>query len=292
MRVSVELPTLGLAAALYASWLLLTAWVPENVWLWLPLAFVLTWHGSLQHETIHGHPTSSARLNALVGGLPLALWLPYSLYRKIHLAHHGTAGLTVPSRDPESFYLDRATWHQSGRIRRALYRANGTLLGRLIIGPALVLAGTYRGIVETCAKDVRAIDGPGFLGHLVGVAAVGTWLYLHGVNLGLYLAFAVYPSISLTLLRSYAEHRPDGGLAGRSAIVESGGLLPLLFLFNNLHAVHHRYPNLPWYRLRRRFEVEREMILEENGGYYIRGYRDVFRQFLLRAPRPPVHPSS
>ena len=56
------------------------------LWLAAPLgALLLTWYGSLQHETIHGHPTSSRLINSAVGGLPLSLWVPYPLYRQTHI---------------------------------------------------------------------------------------------------------------------------------------------------------------------------------------------------------------
>lgn len=65
---------------------------------------------SLQHELIHGHPTRFARLNALFGTLPLAVWYPYGLYRDSHLAHHRHDSLTIPVDDPESYYFTEESW--------------------------------------------------------------------------------------------------------------------------------------------------------------------------------------
>ena len=43
-------------------------------WVVLPAgAWLTAWHGSLQHEAIHGHPTRSARLNAALAWLPIGL---------------------------------------------------------------------------------------------------------------------------------------------------------------------------------------------------------------------------
>src|SRR5580700_7751609 len=72
-----ELPTWGVALAVYVGFFVLT-WNFRHIPLWLaaPLgSLLLAWHGSLQHETIHGHPTRSRRINALLGAPPLALWM-------------------------------------------------------------------------------------------------------------------------------------------------------------------------------------------------------------------------
>src|SRR5579871_6417391 len=86
----VEWPTLGVALAVLGGFFVLTAAFSK-----LPLlvaapllSFVLAWYSSLQHETIHGHPTPSRRFNAMLGSLPLALWIPYTVYRDTHLRHH------------------------------------------------------------------------------------------------------------------------------------------------------------------------------------------------------------
>ena len=58
-----------MAATIYGSWFALTAgWAEVPAWAAIPaMAWLLAWHGSLQHETIHGHPTSSVRVNAALG---------------------------------------------------------------------------------------------------------------------------------------------------------------------------------------------------------------------------------
>src|SRR5215475_9908210 len=64
-----ELPTLAVAFAVHGGFLLLT-WYFRGLPLWLaaPLAaLVVAWHGSFQHETIHGHPTPWRRINRALG---------------------------------------------------------------------------------------------------------------------------------------------------------------------------------------------------------------------------------
>src|SRR5438309_640002 len=89
-RIQVE--TLLVAAAIYGGWIALTLVAARAPALLVAMlgGWLLAWHGSLQHETIHGHPTSSRRFNRLLGYPPLSLWLPYPRYRRLHLAHHAT----------------------------------------------------------------------------------------------------------------------------------------------------------------------------------------------------------
>ena len=58
--------------------------------------------------------------------------------------------------------------------------------------------------------------------------------------------------------------------AQRIAIVEGSWILGPLFLFNNLHSLHHEAPAIPWYQYNARYRVVRDRLIAENGGlvYY------------------------
>ena len=73
-------------------------------------------------------------------------------------------------------------------------------------------------------------------------------------------------------------------------IVEKTPLFGLLFLYNNLHVLHHRVPALPWYMLPRSYEKHRDFLVRLNGGLVYRGYFDVARRFLFRQHDRPTHP--
>ncbi|MET0373214.1 MAG: fatty acid desaturase [Rhizorhabdus sp.] len=285
--IAVALPTLAVAASIHGGWLALT-WYHAALPAWLVAlagACLIAWHGSLQHETIHGHPTNDRRLNALIGGVPLALWLPYPIYRRSHLAHHATPAITDPLDDPESRYLSG----RSGPAAMLLARLQAPLLGRLLLGPAIAIGGF---LAEEAA---RAFRRPGeaardWLPHLAGVAAVLVWLHLCEFAIWRYVLLCAYPATALTLLRSFAEHRADRQPGKRVAIVEARGLLALLYLNNNLHAAHHRAPHLPWYALPSYYARHRAALLAENGGLVYRGYAQVIARFLLRPHDVLVHP--
>jgi fatty acid desaturase len=285
------LPTWILVVAIHCGWLSLTfAYHALPLFIALPAAAVLiAWHGSLQHEAVHGHPTSSLRLNALVAGAPLSLWLPFSIYRESHFAHHRCKRITDPTEDTESYYVGSKEWDRLGRVQRALHWALSTLLGRLLLGPVVVvlrfLSSQLRGGARRHAR--------GWIAHALGCALVLGWVsVVCHIPLLQYLCVFVYPGMSLTLLRSYAEHRPADQAGHATAIVEAGPLLSLLYLHNNLHAVHHAYPHLAWYELPARWRRERASVLAGNGRYYFGGYDEIVSRFALRPKDAPHYPRS
>jgi fatty acid desaturase len=130
-----------------------------------------------------------------------------------------------------------------------------------------------------------------WLCHAACCVPVVVWLSAFcGMGLGRYLLLFVYPGTALLMLRSLPEHRAADEPAGRTAIVENAPLLGPLFLFNNLHAVHHRHPALPWYKLPACYHAGRDGFLRDNGGLVYDGYLDVVRRFLLKPHDVPVHP--
>ena len=285
----IEWPTLALALLIHLGWMLATvAAASLPWWLVLPVAsWLMAWHMSLQHEVIHGHPTPVARLNDLIGSLPLNLWLPYARYKASHLGHH-RGELTDPVDDPESQYVTAARYRRSGPLGRALMRGNNTLLGRLSFGPARAILFFLAGELRALVADDRAVR-QAWLRHLPGVALVVAWLVLvcH-LSLVRYILLFVYPGFSLALLRSFAEHRAADQVSHRTAVVERTPLLGLLFLFNNLHVVHHLRPGLPWYRIPSAYRADRDRLLRDNGGLVYRGYGEVARRYLLRQHHAPV----
>lgn len=288
-----EVPTWLVAGAIYGGWLGVTALYGTLPW-WCLLAaggWLLAWHGSLQHEAIHGHPTRSARVNALVAGLPLGLWLPYGIYRELHVAHHRCPDITDPLDDPESFYVTAAAWRSAGPIGRALLRAHATLLGRLLLGPPLAVSRLLANEVGLLWRGDRRHLRHWAL-HAAGLIPVLLWLTLvAGIPLWAYLLLFVYPGLALTLLRSYAEHRVAPERSHRTAIIEAGAPFGLLFLHNNLHAVHHARPHLPWYQIPGWYRAHQDRVLEKNGGYLVPGYLPLIRRWGLRAHQPPVYPT-
>lgn len=288
----IEWPTLGLIGTILASWFGLT-WFHDAIplWLWLPAAvWISAWWGSVQHEVLHGHPTRSRALNTALATLPIWLWLPFERYRQTHLTHHRDERLTDPLDDPESRYWTPEGWRDLGPIGQALVAAQGTLAGRLAIGPLWSIARFWRAEARAIFdgdRDIRRIWG----WHALWVALTLVWvLAMCGMPLWQYLLGFVYGGTALALVRSFAEHRAEASVARRTAIVERSPIFGLLFLNNNLHVLHHRWPNVPWYRLPRLYRKHREAALAHNGGLVYDGYGEVFRRFFLKRHDQPVHP--
>jgi fatty acid desaturase len=297
-RPHVEPQTLLVAAAIYGGFGLVT-WYFHALPLWAAVlmgAALIAWHGSLQHETIHNHPFASRRLNALLGGVPLSLFIPYPIYRRSHLWHHRFGGriLTDPLADPESFYLMQGALAKSSTPVRFLRRANTTLLGRLILGPWIAM-GTF---LVGPARSLAAGEGREWriwATHGLAVAALLFWVVaICRINPLVYIACFVYPGQALTLLRSFAEHRANADAAQRTAVVEANPVLSLIFLYNNLHVVHHVRPTLPWYALPaawRQMQAEHgDAPARAAGMVYSGGYVEILRRYFLRPVIQAEHP--
>ena len=291
-RERLEWPTLALLAATYSAFVLLVAWHQSlPIWLLVPLGgLVVTLQSSLQHEIAHGHPTPWRRVNWLLAAPALWLWMPFCRYRKLHLAHHRDEALTDPLDDPESYYVSAEAWAGLGRLARAGLILRNTLLGRLLLGPFYAALGFWRGELRLLRRD----PGPilrAWAGHLAVLLPLMLWVTLvAGMPLWLYLLAFAYPGTSLALLRSFLEHRAHPEPAKRTVIVEAEAPFALLFLNNNLHALHHAQPALPWYRLPERYRLQRAALLRGNGGYHYTGYLPIIARHLLRPKEWPVHP--
>jgi fatty acid desaturase len=262
------------------------------IWALLPIgAILIAWHGSFQHEAVHDNFSKRRWLNDLIAYPPLSLWLPYPIYRRSHRAHHNFKILTDPWRDPESFYVDQERWTALPKSLRALLIWHNTLLGRILIGPLMAIGQFLHAEARALIKGDRTYL-PAWLIHAPAVAAVLIWLTLIAdMPIWLYIACFVLPGLSLTLVRSFAEHKAANTPLERTAIVEAGWFFSLLFLNNNLHFAHHRRPGLPWQALPRYYRRHRETLLRENGGLrYAGGYRELARRFLTRPVDQPEHP--
>ena len=278
-------PTLALILGCYGAWGAVLFLAPSAVALIL-LIPVIALQSSLQHEVLHGHPFANRTLSeALVMG-SLNLAIPYIRFRDTHLAHHTDASLTDPYDDPESNYLDPKVWARQPLICRAILRANNTLLGRMLIGPAL-------GQVTFMASDLRQIRAPGvafgWAVHVVTAIPIVALVMVSPTPLWVY-GVACYGALSVLKIRTFLEHQAHVRARGRTAIVEDRGPLAFLFLNNNLHVVHHMHPRVPWYQLPHVYAANREKYLRCNDGYRVTSYAQVFRQHLVRAKDPVAHP--
>ena len=178
--------------------------------------------------------------------------------------------------------------HRLGRLYPGLYAHEQ--LGRLLLGPFLVV-GQFIWAEGSALRRGDRQHLAIWLWHLPLVALVLVWVVgVCDIPPAAYLALFVLPGVSLTLVRSFAEHKAAHTPLERTAIVEAAPPFALLFLNNNLHYAHHRRPDLPWHALPAYYRAHGSEPLEENGGLLYRGYGEILRRFLLRPVDAPVHP--
>lgn len=292
LKTGIEWRTLLLAVLCWLAYGLLTYFWQDLGWLIVaPVgAYLLCFYGSLQHEAVHGHPTRWDLVNEVLVSLPIGLLFPYRRYKTMHITHHNNDHLTDPARDPESSYLEPQAWTGLPRPLRWLYTLNNSLLGRLVLGPAITA-------VRFLSQEIQLITGGNFgvariwAAHLIGVMLVWAWISgVCGMAMWQYALGMAYWGLSLTLLRSFAEHRAHGNTGCRTIIVESNPLISLMFLNNNLHMAHHERPGLAWYQLPSYYRDNKDRLLRDNCGYLIKGYRRLFADFALKPKEPVAHP--
>ncbi len=285
-----EWPTMLLLVVTYIVWAVGTIlWGDRAVLSLLLTAVAIAQFSSLQHEVLHGHPFRNQWFNEALVFPALTLVVPYQRFRDTHLQHHYDPALTDPYDDPESNYLDPKVWENLPQLGKWLLRMNNTLLGRMILGPALGLWGFIKADFYAARNgDLRvgrawALNGVGVVLVLIWLLKVGTmplWAY----------AFAAYLGFSLLKIRTFLEHRAHEVCRARTVVIEDRGPLALLFLNNNYHVVHHMHPAVPWYRLPALYAARRDHFLRRNDSYVYANYWEIFRKYLLRTKDPVPHP--
>ncbi|CAN7689158.1 fatty acid desaturase [Paraburkholderia sp. 22099] len=284
-------PTWTLIVTIYSGWFGVATHARD---FGLPLTTVLlalfgTWYMSLQHELLHGHPTRSPFVNALLGVAPLAVWFPYGVYRDSHLQHHDDPHLTNPQRDPESYFVSHRMWQRAPRPIRMLLMLRNTFIGRLLVGPAFAIAASgvdaFRKINRGDWRDV-----PAWLAHFAMLAALTFWLQRScGIPAWVFILGAGYGSLSLGSIRSFQEHRAAHACEHRTVINEAAWCWRLLFLNNNYHLVHHDLPHVPWFALRQVYETSRQHYIDRSGGFLVKGYSEWFRLYVFAPVASPVY---
>lgn len=287
----VEWPTLYVMLATYLAFGLGTTWVADVS---QPLAILITGiaiaqFSSLQHEVLHGHPFRHQWLNEATVFPGIPLFVPYLRFKDTHLAHHHDPLLTDPYDDPESNYLDPNVWNRLPKITRMMYKANNTLFGRIVIGPAISIV-SFTGIdLRAMLRGDRQVQ-KAWVQHLIGVAMVMGWLWATGGMPVWAYVLAAYLGFGLLKVRTFLEHRAHDLARARSVVIEDKGFFALLFLNNNYHALHHCQPALAWYKLPRFYAQNRDLILARNDGYSYPSYAHVFKKYFFHAKDPVAHP--
>jgi fatty acid desaturase len=257
-------------------------------WLAIPMLAVLgAWHLSMQHEVLHGHPFKNQFLNDAIGGIPVTLWIPYLAFKKDHHEHH-LSDLTNPALDNESYYVSQEQWDKAGRIRRAAWTANRTILFRMFVWTIVSTITYVLSVLKRAVRNEKS-DRLAVALHIIGVAFVVYLVSLSSMPLWQFALGTLYGGRILNAIRPFPEHKYQSGVETRTAMIMAGRFMSLLMLNNNLHVAHHDEPGVPWYRydklMQRVNAVERARAA---GVLYEGGYAEVFRRFSFTPVDSPV----
>ena len=229
-------PTLGLCLAALALQAASSAALLSGLWpAWTTVllnAACAYAQFTVLHDALHGSVARLKPLNEALGYVAtLTLCGPYSAIRRNHLHHHAHAN--DPREDPD-FWAAGETW-------------TGTALRCLTM-----LEAHYWYYFTRLRRRDRA-----FAESVVTAAAIlaaHAWAWREGRLPALILCWTLPAQLAvaaLALTFDYWPHRPH---TGRGRFKDTANILPAwldpFFLCQNLHAVHHLFPQLPWYRYR------------------------------------------
>ena len=292
--ITIEWPTVLLIILCYGIWAGLLVFKNETpVFMWILFsALNITLFMSITHEVVHFHPTRNRLINQLMIALPIGWSIPFERFRDTHLDHHNTGELTDPFDDPESWYLANYDWIGREPITRAVLTFNNTLLGRMVIGPAIGLgrffAGEFASILRG-GKQGRYVLRV-WLQHFA-LCSVLAFIIVQTYSAPIWhWVMAIYLGHSFLYVRTFLEHQATPEHGERTVIIEKACPIAFLFLFNNYHFVHHDKPGIAWYRLPSEYRNQKQQYVERNGAYVYSSYGEVFRRFFLRAKEPVSHP--
>ena len=289
LRERAEWRTLLVVAAVYGLTVLtVVRYEVLTPWLAIPMLAVLgAWHLSMQHEVLHGHPFRNQILNDALGGIPVTLWIPYLAFKKDHHEHH-LSDLTNPALDNESYYVSQEQWDKAGRIRRAAWTANRTILFRMFVWTIVSTITYVLSVLKRAVRNEKS-DRLAVTLHIIGVAFVVYLVSLSSMPLWQFALGTVYGGRILNAIRPFPEHKYQSGVETRTAMIMAGRFMSLLMLNNNLHVAHHEEPGVPWYRydnlMQRVNAVERA---RDAGVLYEGGYAEIFRRFSFTPVDSPV----
>lgn len=223
----------------------------------------------LMHEGSHGNlfrRPALDRWSAFFCGAPALL--SATAYRVVHLEHH--RHLRTPA-DPEEFtaFTNHPWVHAvlfwvwaavGGASYVLLVPINGLALGRRSERIAILLDYALLGALYAAL-----------------LSAAGRWGFRSDLLHGLVIPWGA--AVVYTNVRGWAEHAMTRGgePVHLSRVVTSNGLVAFLMLGSNYHLVHHLYPAVPWYNLKKLYRLL-ESDLREAGasiyGSYFRFLRD------------------
>ncbi len=184
------------------------------------------------HDALHRSASRVVWLNDLLGySATFALCGPYAAIKRNHLHHH--AHTNDPREDPDFWVA-------------------GTNVAAVVLRCLTMLQMHYWQYLTRLRRRDSAFVQSVLTIAVIVVAHAWAWRAGHLRDLLLCWTLPAQLAVAaLALTFDYWPHRPH---TARGRCLDTANLLPswldAFFLCQNLHAVHHLFPQLPWYRYR------------------------------------------
>jgi fatty acid desaturase len=288
-RVNLVLST-GLGGATLFAFFGLPAWLlpddPAWGWLLVPIALATNSLWSLGHEAIHGNFHPDRRINNWAGrAMAVLLGSSLRLLRFAHLMHHRF----------NRYRLDRPDILDPSGGGRALAKARyfGDLfLGHYaaeVIAPILcllpkpavsrIIDSVYRhpdpsvqaagGVARQAIlrdKNLNEIRGDA----LAAAALVSAGLWAYGGQWPLLAAFLLARGMLVSIIDNVYHFGTPPDRRDFAWNLRLPAACRFVILNMNFHRVHHRHPDLPWWRLSARFQ---ELGARFDAGFFAMAFR-------------------
>jgi fatty acid desaturase len=198
----------------------------------------------LIHEASHHNLSGSRRLN---DGLGVLLSWPFFFtfegYRRFHLQHHRT-----PLDDPENSIIEE---YQDWRLPLAGESVSASrMFWLLVLRPLAGVIGLYHlwGIASDAYYDSDLRENTCMWLAWAAVVGLLWWFGLIGLLVIYWLVPLIFVFATLNYWSEVGDHYRTSELLTRSNVGVGWNLL----IAGNVgyHVVHHKYPSIPWFRLR------------------------------------------
>ncbi len=205
------------------------------------------------HANISGTGSSAKWLDELVGWVSSwTLFAPFYLFKIIHFKHH--AHTNDPEKDPDH-------WLASKHLFSLLFHA-------FTVFPIYIISGVR--LLQSDKKLVQKIRRELWISYVVLailLVILGALIYQFGwfypIMLWVLPAFIAQPFLAFAF--DWLPHHPHESMERylNTRVINIPGLSAFL-LSQNLHLIHHLYPNIPFYHYKNAYE-EIEDTVEKKG---------------------------
>lgn len=235
-------------------------------WLLLACALLSSSLWSLAHEAIHGHllhsRTSSRRAGRVLAILHGA---PFDVVRIGHLLHH--AHSRTRRERGEVYDPERTSWRQAApayylKLLGGLYAlelASCVLIPLIPRGMMMRLSRMLERDDNLNGQTLRMLADPATLraariDALAVLALYGGGAWLLGAQAWMLAAMFAARAALISITDNVYHYRTPLEARHYAANLSLPEWMSLLLLRFNLHGVHHRHPDLPWFELHDRLD--------------------------------------